>query len=335
MAVVFNRSYLNRTPNKSIRNASNGKALVGVVLHETAGSGTLEWNLKDSVRASFNYLILRNGTIYHYVDEKQYIAWHAGIASKWEIGGKLYKNGMLNQSFIGVEVEGPNDATPITTAQQISLVALIQYFKTEYGIGIVYDNYPEHWQVAPSHKTDARGYSGRYVVELAAAGSVTIPALPPDLQVIGVPLGVTEAQFRRALQRHGDPLTNSEILHILYLCAALEIDPAFVLSLWKHEGGSPFGSSELQRQSKSPLNLRAAPGEWRRTVPFNGSRWLAYQSFQIGLMAGIIHLKDHYGAAGLLTVRKIIEVFAPAGDGNMVDSYVNSVLEDIAYIRTH
>lgn len=63
--MIFNRTYLNRTPNKTARKTS-GFVPTFVVMHETAGFGTLEWNLRADVQSSFNYLIDRAGTVWHY-----------------------------------------------------------------------------------------------------------------------------------------------------------------------------------------------------------------------------------------------------------------------------
>lgn len=166
----FNTSYLNKTPNKSERSIPF-KNFIGVVMHETAGFGTLEWNLRPEVRSSFNYLITRNGTIFHYVNEREYIAWHAGVNTTWTINGKKYKGGDFNVYFIGVEFEGLNDGTPITSAQRDSGIQLLQYFNREYGIPFVYNRFPEHYQLVaeinPSYKSDAQGYNAAYLVDLA------------------------------------------------------------------------------------------------------------------------------------------------------------------------
>ena len=159
----FNTSYLNRTPNKTARNSTRFVPEF-VVMHETAGYGSLEWNLRPDVRASFNYLITRNGVIYHYVDEQAFIAWHAGIRSY----ARGYSGGQINVYSIGVELEGPNDGTPITTAQTQSMVALLRYFREKYGIPLTRQFYFAHKDVAPGYKDDPRGYSVEYTLKLIA-----------------------------------------------------------------------------------------------------------------------------------------------------------------------
>lgn len=165
--VDLDRTWLNRTPNKTARPSTPFTPRL-VVWHETAGYGSLAWNLKPEVKASFNYLIARDGTIYHYVDERQFYAWHAGIGptrppyqgkSRWTIGGDLYVGNGINVYAIGVELEGPNDGTPITRAQTSSSTALLRHVRDTYGIPLDAAHHPEHADVAPEYKTDARGYA--------------------------------------------------------------------------------------------------------------------------------------------------------------------------------
>lgn len=327
----LNPSYLNKTPNK--HQHTEPAHLVGIVLHETAGFGTLEWNLKPDVKASFNYLILQNGAIYHYVDETQFVAWHAGIRSAWTINGVRYVGAEFNEYFVGIEVEGANDGTPITTAQRDSLIALLQHLNQTYGIPLDVEHCPEHSHIAPGYKTDAKGFSNAVILELATK-TINRDVLP-DLTVIGGNPMITLAQFIGSLQRHNAPLSVIEMERVYRLAMWLQVEPAFLIALWKHEGGSPLGSSELQRQTFNPLNIKAPATEWRKIVQSNGSMFYWYESFQIGLMQAVLHLKVQYGAQGLTTVREILPVFAPSSDGNNVEAYIRSVLEDMNYIREH
>ena len=325
----FNTSYLNRTPNKHER--TEPAHLVGIVLHETAGFGTLEWNLKPDVKASFNYLILQNGAIYHYVDEQAFIAWHAGIRSVWTINGVRYSGADFNDQFVGIEVEGANNGTPITTAQRDSLIALLHYLNQRYDIPLDVEHCPEHSQIAPGYKSDAQGFSNAVILELATK-TINRDVLP-DVTVIGGEPMITVTQFIASMQRHKAPLSVIEMERVYRLAMWLQIEPSFLIALWKHEGGSPFGSSELQQQTFNPLNIKAPRSEWRTIVQSNGVAFYWYESFQLGLFAGVLHLKNHYGARGLTTVREIIPVFAPSSDGNNGEAYIQSVLEDIAYIK--
>jgi len=191
----FDTSYLNKTPNKTERTAPFRK-FKGAVMHETAGYGTLEWNMKPSVRSSFNYLIIRNGKTYHYVDETKFKAWHAGVNSYWRIGTETFAGDAFNTYFIGVELEGPNDGTPITSAQSESLVQLLRYFNTEYGIPLVYNRFPEHFEIVaaiqPNYKSDAKGYKASIAVDLAKAAPSTEPRYISPLGI------VVDQKFRKA-----------------------------------------------------------------------------------------------------------------------------------------
>lgn len=104
--MIFNTRYLNKTPHKTPRKTS-GFVPTFVVMHETAGYGTLEWNLRPAVKASFNYLVDRGGTVWHYVDEQAFIAWHAGIGpayapynglSQHQLAGTTYRGGGINNA---------------------------------------------------------------------------------------------------------------------------------------------------------------------------------------------------------------------------------------------
>lgn len=332
--LVFNTTYLNRTPNKTPR-SRGGFSPYFVVWHETAGYGSLNWNLKPEVRSSFNYLILRSGAIFWYVDERAYISWHAGVQSRWTVNAVPYVGGGVNIYSVGVELEGPNDGTPITQNQANSAVNLMRYFKATYGIPMVPTWNPEHKDVAPGYKDDGRGFSAELLLQQARASE---PAPVAAIPVIGVKPSIDGEAWWRALERNGGAalLSQSEAERIHRHCEDDEIDPAFLGAVWLHEGGRPLGSSLLQQKSRCPLNIKAAGDEWRPTVTFNGSKWHADESFYQGLRRSIHHLKNVYGwEKGLHTVQSIIPAFAPASDGNNVPAYIRSVAEDMAYMQAH
>lgn len=162
----FDDQYLNKTPNKSQRGSIDAEL---VVWHETASPnpsnphGTLQYNLRPNVQSSYNYLIARDGTIYRYVDEVKYIAWHAGKNSR-ALG---YVNAQLNTRSIGVEIDGKNNGEPITAAQRDAAIRLMRYFQSEYGIALDRDVHLHHKEVAPGYKSDPRGYSVDTLLQLA------------------------------------------------------------------------------------------------------------------------------------------------------------------------
>lgn len=323
-------SYLNKTPNKTLRADLDtpGKP-ERVVWHETAGYGALGWNLNPVAKSSYNYLIARNGKVYHYVNEKTYAAWHAGIRSTW---GKL-RNGELNVWTIGVELEGPNDGTPITAAQRESAILLAIYLHQTHGIPLTNEYHQEHVQVSPGYKTDGAGYDAAVII--AEAAKRMGQSVPVEHRVIGVKPSITFAQFKGALARHAAPINAVEQGRVYQLCADLDIDPAFVVAVWKHEGGSPLGSSPLQAQTKCPFNIKGALTPQWPTVAYRGTQWAAFESWQLGLMQSIIYLKQVYGATKRATVEAIIPVFAPESDGNNPAAYIASVITDMEYMRTH
>ena len=331
MMIPLNTAYLNRSANKTLRENPLAWRPEFVVWHETAGFGSLDWNLiNDGQRGSFSYLINRAGVIYHYIDERTWIAWGAGVRSRWTIGGRTYINGQINERAINVEIEGANDGTPITAAQVASAITLLRYFQATYSIPLENAYHPEHADVAPGYKTDGRGYDIRLLVQAARRQQPL-----SDRTVIGAPQYATLDRIKRALERNQSPLPVAETPRIYQLCEWFEVDMSFLVGVWRHEGGRPLGGSVLQRQTRNPINIKAAIGEWRPTARYNGSPWHAFESWQLGLAASVIHLKNVYGAAGQTTVRQIVARLAPASDGNDVEAYVASVLEDMAYIRSH
>lgn len=172
----FNTSYLNLTPNKTPRNTKTFKPEF-VVMHETAGYGSLQWNLRADVRSSYNYLISRAGVVYHYVDERAFIAWHAGVNSM----ARGYSGGQINVFGIGCELEGPNDGTPITTAQTKAMLELMRHFRDAYGIPITRQFYFAHKDVAPGHKTDPQGYSVEQTIKLISESEPDADPRPDSL----------------------------------------------------------------------------------------------------------------------------------------------------------
>ncbi len=334
----FDDQYLDRSANKWAR--EQGNDLEFVVWHETASPnpdnphGTLSYNLAQRVQSSYNYLIARDGTIFHYINERSWIAYHAGLHS----AARGYVEWGVNAHSLGVEVDGRNNGEPITTHQRDAIIALMVYFNNEYKIPLLRSHHLGHHEVAPGYKSDPRGFSVGIALAMAQERvKVTVPQPPQaitDPLVIGVTPSITLQQFIGALVDHKAPLSIPEVEFVYGMAKRLDVDPAFLLAVWKHEGGSPLGSSELQKLSHNPLNIKAPMADWRQTVFYNGTRWFWYESFQLGLMAGLIHLKNHYGARGLQTVRAIIEQFAPISDGNTPDRYVLSVLQDMAYMRS-
>lgn len=167
---------------------------------------------------------------------------------------------------------------------------------------------------------------------LATWAGISAPA-HENRQVIGMDTpSCTIGEWAAALYAHKAPLEKRDLPYLWASHLEWQVDPGFFIAMWKHEAGSPLGSSPLQQQSHMPINIRAAVDEWRPAVPFNGGRWLQAQTFKLGYAMSLLHLKNTHGAAGRLTVRQIIPVHAPASDGNNPEAFIKSVLEDMAYI---
>jgi N-acetylmuramoyl-L-alanine amidase len=175
---------------------------------------------------------------------------------------------------------------------------------------------------------------GQAMASALATWAGVAPPATPDRQVIGMARpSLSLIQFSGALRRHTAPLTTVEMAFLYGVCQQLQVDPGFMVAVWKHEGGSPLGGSALQRLSHMPINVKAAEGEHRPTVPFNGARWLWAETYQLGMLYSIWHIKNYHGSAGRLTVRQIIPVHAPASDGNDPERFISSILEDMAYME--
>lgn len=339
--IPLQTSYLNRTPHKTPR--TTPLKPVFVVLHETAGFGTLEWNIKPEARASFNYLILRNGVIHWYVDERNFIAWHAGVGplgtvngirydglSRWTVNTKEYW-GTINTFALGVEFEGMNDGTPITAAQTASFIELAIHFYDTYGIPIADMYYPEHKDIAPQYKTDGRGYDAKALITMAAAAAQAMQS--DDRGVIGVVPSCTTKQYIDSLTRNTAPFSQSEMQRGYILLQWNDIDPAYAIAMMKRE--SEFGKNPLQQITKNLFNIKAESGDDRtRYKDDKGVSWLAYESPWIALQDWIVHMKQEYGAKGLRTVRQIIPVYAPSFENN-TETYITNVLLDMRWIREH
>lgn len=176
--------------------------------------------------------------------------------------------------------------------------------------------------------------------KVKAAMGITPPVpLPPsgERQVIGVPQSVTADQFVRYLVKYGVRMLDIEMRFVYSVCQRFEVDAALVAAMWKQESfdddpttpevKAVIGGGELQRKSRNPLNITEPKGSTRDKVFHNGRYWRQWESWQLGLVDSVVHLKQRYGAHGLLTVEDIIPVWAPASDGNTPAVYISNVLK--------
>ena len=166
--MLFNCDYLNRTPNKTARQA--GEPLPDhAVWHETESpnpdnpAGTLKYNLLPTVQSSYNILIARDGTAYLYVDGRFYVAWHAGNS---RLG--VWSNYQVNVRCWGIEVDGKGDGTPPTEAQWATMIAVAQWLQRQ-GVPLDRAHHHAHKEIAPGRKRDPEGYTVDELIRRASA----------------------------------------------------------------------------------------------------------------------------------------------------------------------
>jgi len=133
-------SYQVRTTNFGLRKPNY------VILHHTAQSScekTLQTFTSTPTQVSAHYLICKDGTLYHLLND--YLrAWHAG-AAKW--GNETD----INSSSIGIEIDN-NGVDSFSTAQINCLMGLLAVLKKKYNIPDA--NFIGHADVAPGRKVD-------------------------------------------------------------------------------------------------------------------------------------------------------------------------------------
>jgi N-acetylmuramoyl-L-alanine amidase len=121
-----------------------------VIIHHTAQNSceqTLKTFTMQKTQVSAHYVICRNGTIHHMLND--YLrAWHGGVA-RW---GNLTD---INSSSIGIELDN-NGSEPFDSAQINSLVVLLEQLKHKYNIPTA--NFIGHGDIAPGRKVDPSAY---------------------------------------------------------------------------------------------------------------------------------------------------------------------------------
>ena len=121
-----------------------------VVIHYTAQNtcdSTLRTFTQTHTQVSAHYVICRNGTIHHMLND--YLrAWHGGV-SKW---GNTTD---LNSSSIGIEIDN-NGFEPFSASQISSLLELLGRLKKAYNIPTA--NFIGHSDIAPVRKVDPGKY---------------------------------------------------------------------------------------------------------------------------------------------------------------------------------
>jgi len=302
----------------------SGADVLAIVVHATAGTNSLGWLIENPQQVSAHYLIRKDGHIYQLVHPDR-AAHHCGF-SKINIGGKIYDKTTSpnpNQITVGIELENKNDGKdPYPAVQIAALRELLDYLRSRYPKAVLLF----HRDIDTQGKTDPRGLDWPDI----------LPAEPETKQtrVIGAGPSITLAQFSTWLKRRKAPIVDVVIERIYRLSVWLDIDPAFVAAIWAHETSQTpgvIGSSDLFKKSNNAGAI-VAYGRWPN-VTHNGRQFNKYESAQLGLMHLVMHLKQIYGAVGLLDVEAIIPVYAPSSDGNKPASYIAAVLRDMKEMR--
>lgn len=123
----------------------DGKPFIGgICLHDTAGSGTHNDTLylanpNDGRVVSVDYTVERNGDVYELnPDVLRKCTWHAGRATSYRVGNRVFKNRAATQVLIGIELShkaNPALQTPIWPDEQVKAVAeLCIFLCTRYGL---------------------------------------------------------------------------------------------------------------------------------------------------------------------------------------------------------
>ena len=117
-----------------------------VIIHYTAQNScekTLETFTKDASQVSAHYVICKDGTLHHMLND--YLrAWHAGVA-KWG------NNTDINSSSVGIEIDN-NGKDSFSLAQLNTLYGVLAYLKKTFNIPAA--NFIGHSDVAPGRKVD-------------------------------------------------------------------------------------------------------------------------------------------------------------------------------------
>lgn len=76
--------------------------------------------------------------------------------------------------------------------------------------------------------------------------------------------------------------------------------------------------------NNNPFNLKEGPSDWLGEITGPDEVFEEFVRFELGVRAGLINLYNIYFSRGL-TVRKIIERYAPKEDKNDTEAYIQSV----------
>ncbi|MCF6097104.1 N-acetylmuramoyl-L-alanine amidase [Thermovorax subterraneus] len=143
------------TPSPNFTKGRNGKKIIAIVDHITAGymPGCLNWLCNPRAKASAHYLVTRDGSIYQLVKDEN-TAWHAGNVKKpsW----KLYDGSNPNYYTIGIEHEGfPHEG--LTEAQYQASLMLHRFLVKRFEIPIDEEHIIGHHKIDGVRKANCPG----------------------------------------------------------------------------------------------------------------------------------------------------------------------------------
>lgn len=207
----------NQTPNKS---QGTGKKPLGILWHETVGptaKSAMDWNMhtgpdvgvqRGQIGSAY-YYIDRDGTIYSFVGEDDYVAWHAGT-SYW----RGYRDLDVNEVLIGVELTGWNDGTPITDAMYEAAAWLAGALSKKHGFTLERGDHPKHREVAlpVGRKTDPLGANIDKILTMAKQQLAPTPA------AVATPIkgwAVVKPDLGENLNVRSGPGTDSKVVDTL------------------------------------------------------------------------------------------------------------------------
>ncbi|CAF0728249.1 unnamed protein product [Adineta ricciae] len=114
---------------------SRTKPITCLVLHGTAGGGTIEWFLNPASKVSSHYVVGQDGRVTQMVHESD-IAWHAGVVSPTSV---FANKGNPNQFSIGIEFSRNKTNDNIMPDVQISSgLDLVENIRTRYPNIVIY-----------------------------------------------------------------------------------------------------------------------------------------------------------------------------------------------------
>lgn len=202
--IRFNDAYLNRSPHRRPRQHKPEF----VIWHETAGPSArsaLDWMQNPASQVSWDFLIDVEGTVYRCNDAHLSYTWHAGVSKARGYTTNSTRD-EVNLRCIGVEVQGENDGSPITTAQRDSIINLMLYLRDEFDIPVEREYHLAHKEVAlpKGRKSDPRSYSVDVALQLAqAAAAAEQPRPALDLAQLEQELNVMAEHVRQLGEQLG------------------------------------------------------------------------------------------------------------------------------------